>query len=231
MILVKNLSKDFGMGFALKDINLNVVPGEKISMFGPNGAGKTTLLRILACLITPTDGSFTISGFPHTQRIQILRNIGLAAQSGHFYEALTVNQNLEFYGKMYGLEKKGLSARIMELLHRFNLSEKSNHKVNQLSKGMKQRLIIIKSLLHDPSVLLLDEPYSGLDTLSADILSNYLDSLVDKTIITATHDFDRVQQGQRIFIFNHGLLAYNDIWTGSAAKFKSFYQEVITDAH
>ena len=133
MIVIKNLCKDFDTGFSLKDINLVIETGEKIKVFGPNGAGKTTFLRILACLSKPTGGSFTIFGYPHTERIEILKRIGLTAQPGHFYESLTVYQNLEFYGKMYGLNRQELRERIDELLKQFNLKEKENIKTIELS--------------------------------------------------------------------------------------------------
>lgn len=228
MIHLENVGHQFESGFAISDLNLTIQAGEKINIFGPNGAGKTTFLRILACLITPEVGSMAIMGHPPAARIKILRSLGYAPQSGHFYESLTVRQNLEFYGKMYELDKLHLEQRIDFLLSEFNLTTKIDIKVAQLSKGMKQRLQICKALLHDPRLLLLDEPYSGLDLESAEYLQAFIDSLADKTVITATHDFESgVRAEQRIIIFNQGKIAFDGQWPGSAVSFKDFYREKV----
>lgn len=228
MIVVKNLSKEFGTHFSLENINLTITSGEKISIFGPNGAGKTSFLRILSCLVKPTKGSFTILGYAPTERVQILKRIGFAAQSGHLYEPLTVYQNLEFYGKMYDLDQDRLTERVGELLKQFDLTEKTHHKVSTLSKGMKQRLIICKALIHNPEILLLDEPYSGLDIKSIEKLDSYLHSFTEKTILTATHDFDTgVKRGQRVIIFNYGSIVFDDQWTEDSKSFKEFYKRMV----
>jgi len=230
MVIVENLTKDFDSGFSLKNITVSIGKGEKVSLFGPNGAGKTTFLRILACLISPTSGSFTILGHPQNERIEILKHLNLAPQSGHFYETLTIKQNLEFYGKMYGLEKEESEKRINELLQKFDLSSKIDQPVSHLSKGMKQRLLIIKSLINSPQILLLDEPYSGLDVKSTEILHEYLNSFSDMTMITATHDFETgVHEGRRILIFNEGSIIFDGQWSESPEEFKNFYLKVIED--
>lgn len=137
MIQLENVCKEFDSGFSIKDLNITIIPGEKVHIFGPNGAGKTTFLRILACLITPSSGSLTIMGYSLTRRAEILKNLCFAPQSGHFYETLTVKQNLEFYGRMYDLDKLELAERMSTLLTKFNLSTKLDSKISQLSKGIK----------------------------------------------------------------------------------------------
>lgn len=228
MILLENIGKEFDSSVALHGISLVIQPGEKVSLFGPNGAGKTTLLRILACLTKPSAGSFSIMGFSPQQRIDLLKQIGLAPQSGQFYESLTVRQNLEFYGKMYGLRDQQIESRLKELLGRFNLGMKEQQKVAQLSKGMKQRLLLVKALLHDPPILLLDEPYSGLDMESSRYLLEFLDGLHHKTVIAATHDFEHgVRPGQRLMIINNGSIAFDGVWQKSNDEFRAFYREVV----
>lgn len=228
MLEIENLSKHFESGFSLKQINLHIKPGERISIYGPNGAGKTTFLRILSLLEKPSEGTFTAFGYSTRQRANILANIGFAPPAGHFYETMSVKQNLMFYGKMYGLEKKQLLKRMGELLDYFDLNSKLDQKVALLSKGMKQRLLIIKTVLHDPQLLLLDEPYSGLDMENEELLDNFLNSLKDKTIITATHDLDKlVTQGSRTIIFNNGSVAFDRTWTEDIPNFRPIYRQVI----
>jgi len=228
MILLENVCKEFDTGFSLKNISITVEQGEKILVFGPNGAGKTTFLKILSCLLSPSSGNIKIMGYPPAKRKHILANIGFAPQSGHLYDSLTVKQNLEFYGKMYGIAKPQLEERMHKLLAQFNLTMKLDNKVSQLSKGMRQRLLIVKALLHDPQILLLDEPYAGLDLESAEYLHNYLESTEDKTVITATHDFNsEIKTGQRVIIFNQGSIVFDDRWQDDIATFKDFYKRKV----
>ncbi len=225
MILLENVCKEFDTGFSLQNITLKVSRGEKILVFGPNGAGKTTFLKILACLITPSSGTIKIMGYSPAMRTKLLGSIGFAPQSGHLYESLTIKQNLEFYGKMYSIDQPELAERIHELLVQFNLNMKLDSKVSQLSKGMRQRLLIIKALLHKPQLLLLDEPYSGLDLESSEYLSRFLSSVEDKTMVTATHDFNtEIEKGQRVIIFNQGAIVFDEPWQDSIATFKDFYR-------
>ncbi|AFL99436.1 ABC-type multidrug transport system, ATPase component [Desulfitobacterium dehalogenans ATCC 51507] len=225
MILLENVCKEFDTGFTLKNITLNINHGEKVLVFGPNGAGKTTFLKILSCLITPSSGTLKIMGYPPSMRTKLLGSIGFAPQSGHLYESLTIKQNLEFYGKMYGIDKPELDERINWLLAQFNLTMKLDSKISQLSKGMRQRLLIIKALLHKPQLLLLDEPYSGLDLESSEYLHRFIDSVEDKTVVTATHDFNtEIKEGQRIIIFNQGAIVFDELWQDNIATFKDFYR-------
>ncbi|EHQ90444.1 ABC transporter ATP-binding protein [Desulfosporosinus youngiae] len=228
MIRLENVGKEFDTGFSLKDLNLSIEMGEKVSIFGPNGAGKTTFLKILSGLVTPSSGSLTIGGYAFTKRVEILKNLGLVPQQGHFYEALSVRQNLEFYGKLYGLQKQELTKTMTWLLTEFNLLTKLDVKISQLSKGMKQRLLITKALLHDPHLLLLDEPYSGLDLQSSEFLFDFISSMKDKTVITATHDFDTgLREGQRIIIFNKGSIVFDGQWIETIPAFKEFYRKMV----
>lgn len=227
MILLEDVYKEFDSGFSIKISNLKIEAGEKINIFGPNGAGKTTFLKILAGLITPSSGSLKIlESESNGNRLEVLKNLGFVPQGGHFYETLTVKENLEFYGKMYSLEKDQLAKRINTLLTQFALDATLNIKVAQLSKGMKQRLRIIKALLHEPQLLLLDEPYSGLDLQSAEYLYRTLEAMKTKTILCATHDFDTgIREGQRIILFSRGSILFDGQWQDSISAFKGFYRE------
>jgi len=229
MIIAQNIYKKIGNKTILNNVNLHIKKGDFVVILGPNGAGKTTFLKILAGLITPSSGALTIFGYPLTNRAEILKKIGLVPQSGHFYETLTVKQNLEFYGKMYSLDKHELAERMSMLLTKFDLSMKLDIKISQLSKGMKQRLLIIKALLHDPHLLLLDEPYSGLDLQSSEYLFSFIGSMEAKTVIIATHDFDTgIREGQRIIIFNQGSVLFDGQWKESISAFKGFYREKVS---
>ena len=229
MIKAEHISKKYSNGcVALKDISLSVNQGEKVSLFGPNGAGKTTFLRILTGLQSLTAGTLSIMGYGPENRLQFLKCIGMAPQSGHVYDTLTVKQNLHFYGNMYGMEKGLLTERINELLKEFDLLHKIDQPVSYLSKGMRQRLLIAKALLHDPQILLLDEPYSGLDVESAERLAAFLDSLKNKTVITATHDFEYgIRTGWRVIIFDEGIVSYDGQWDKSGDEFRTFYSRKV----
>jgi heme exporter protein A len=212
MIETHSLTRYFGPRAALAGIELTVSAGEFVTLVGPNGAGKTTLLRILATLTRPTSGSVRIAGLdPARAGEQVRRKIGFLSHRTLLYDDLTAGQNLQFAARMYDLADSG--ARIEHLLEQFGLAARRNDLVRTFSRGMQQRLALARTLLHRPEVLLLDEPYTGLDPHAAQMLSALLTQLAGEgcTILLATHDLTRsMELGQRVLILAHGRLVCDE---------------------
>jgi heme exporter protein A len=177
---------------ALRGIDLDIRPGEFVTIVGPNGAGKTTLLRILATLSRPTHGQVTIAGhtLPHGADAA-RRQIGLLSHQPLLYGDLSAEENLRFFGLMYDVNP--LEARILELLDKVDLLDRRQDRVRTYSRGMQQRLAIARALLHDPAVVLLDEPFTGLDPHASDRLEEMLHLLRDgqRTVVMTIHDLER----------------------------------------
>lgn len=188
-IVAKNLSKTYGHSAALREVNLALEWGDSVTIFGPNGAGKTTLLKVFSTLIRPTTGSVEINGLGlRDDPNGVRRSIGLISHDSFLYDNLSAYENLRFYGQMFGVEDLG--KRIDHLLERVGLSRRRDHPVRTFSKGLEQRLAIARALIHQPRILLLDEPYAGLDLQATEVLDEILAELRDSqhTIIVATHD-------------------------------------------
>ncbi len=209
-VVVRQLSKAYGLLWALKDISLDLQPGECVALLGPNGAGKSTLLKLLSALIYPTTGEIQLDGQGLRQGLPSLRSsIGFLAPNEHLYEDLTAEENLRLFVSLYGKEKN--SKELKETLDEVGLKGWANDYVSSLSTGMKCRLSIAKWLLLEPKLLLLDEPYGVLDGSGVDLLEAYLQGLCQKggTVVLATHHVSRVltlcsralilQQGRVIF--------------------------------
>ena len=193
VISVKGLTKRFAGHVALHDIDLNIEQGEFVIILGPNGAGKTTLLKILETLVRPSYGSVKIGGLELSRSaVEIRKKIGAISHESYLYDDLTVEENLHFYGKMYGLPESELTVRIQTLLEQLHLEQRCMDRVSTLSRGMKQRLSIARSLIHDPDIILMDEPYTGLDLRSACDLDNMLlENSRKVTVLMVTHDLER----------------------------------------
>lgn len=192
MVQVKGICKNFGNIFAVRDIELKVKRGEFLTIVGPNGAGKTTLLKILSTLMRPSRGEGKIAGFDlRKEKEEVRKKIGMASHYSFLYDNLTAYENLKFYGKLYEVEN--LEPRIKELIDEVGLGSRLYDAVGTLSRGMKQRLSIARSIIHNPIVLFLDEPFTGLDQWSAQRLEEILDKLhrEGKTIIMTTHNLSR----------------------------------------
>lgn len=192
MIQVKGLVKSFGAQFALRGIDLEIASGESVTLVGPNGAGKTTMLRILAGLSQPTQGQVSIAGVDVSGASDDARRaIGFLSHQPLLYEDLSAEENLAFYGRMYNVG--GLARRIDQLLVQVGLAHRRSSLVRTFSRGMKQRLAIARALVHDPSVLLLDEPFSGLDQQAKEMLVGLLHEmgLGSRTVVLTTHDLEQ----------------------------------------
>jgi len=186
--------------WALREVSLEVPQRSIFGIVGPNGAGKTTLLKILACLILPTDGEARICGHDVARRsVAVRRTLGfVTSDERSFYWRLTGIENLQFFGNLYGLFGKPLVHRISYLLERLDLKEPADRPFKEYSSGMKQRLAVARALLHDPPVLLLDEPTRSLDPISAKHLRRFvleeLSGREGKTLILATHNLQEAEQ-------------------------------------
>jgi heme exporter protein A len=192
LITTTQLTKQFGPFLALRGIDLDIRPGEFVTIVGPNGAGKTTLLRILATLSRPTQGHVSIAGHTLPKGAdEARRQIGLLSHQPLLYGDLTAEENLRFFGRMYDVP--ALEARILELLDKVDLIDRRQDRARTFSRGMQQRLAIARALLHDPAVVLLDEPFTGLDPHASDRLEEMLHLLRDgqRTVVMTIHDLER----------------------------------------
>lgn len=184
------LVKQFGNRRGLDGVDLEVPAGAFLSVFGPNGAGKTTLLRMLALLSRPTRGSLRLLGVNALEDADALRSrVGLISHTSMLYGDLTARENLEFFSSLYGAPDR---ARIDELLRLVELDHRRNDCVRTFSRGMQQRLSIARALINDPELVLLDEPYSGLDPHAAELFDGLIARVrAGRTFIMVSHDLDR----------------------------------------
>ncbi|MCX7680397.1 MAG: heme ABC exporter ATP-binding protein CcmA [Anaerolineae bacterium] len=208
VIECRELVKAFGPRRVLNGVELVAAPGEWVTVIGANGAGKTTLLRILATLSRPTSGLVRILGLELKEAsARIRRHIGFLSHQTLLYDDLTPEQNLRFYARMYELADS--EERIRELLERLGLLQRRHEPVRTLSKGMQQRLALARAVLHRPAVLLLDEPYAGLDARSIQMVTTLLAEMAEQghTILLTTHSAGLAPVvGGRVAVLERGRL-------------------------
>lgn len=192
MIQVRKLVKRFGLKTVLRGVDFEVQEGEFVALLGPNGAGKTTFLRILASLSRPAMGEVRIAGYrlPH-QAAAVRRILGVVSHQPLLYGDLTADENLQFYGRMYGVPR--LEQRVVEVLEMVGLASRRRDLVRTFSRGMQQRLAIGRAVLHDPEVMLFDEPHTGLDQDACVMLDNVLREVAarGRTVVMTSHDLAR----------------------------------------
>ncbi|MBI2860505.1 MAG: ABC transporter ATP-binding protein [Chloroflexi bacterium] len=209
-IKVEGLTKSFGSYTALKKIDLDVGQQESVVIFGPNGAGKTTLIKVLATILNPTSGKVSINGLDIKHDAEeARRQIGVVSHQTFLYGNLTIHENLDFYGRMYDVPAR--AARIRQVVETVGMTHRLHHRVNTLSRGMQQRVSIARALLHQPNIILLDEPETGLDQQAISMLWSVLRTgdQVKRTIIHATHNLERgFDLCDRLLIIDRGRIAY-----------------------
>ncbi len=229
MIELRKLTKAFGSKYALRGVDLRVAVGESLVIFGPNGAGKTTLIRILSTLSRPTGGKASIGGLDlATHSDGIRRYLGVVSHAPLLYDSLTAEENLRFFGRLYGLTH--LEARVTTMLEQVRLVGRRGDLVRTFSRGMVQRLSIARALLHDPQVLLLDEPDTGLDPQAAEMLHGLLAQLShNRTIVTVTHNIERgLALADRVVILAGGQFVFEADARGlSPAEFRPLYDRFV----
>jgi linearmycin/streptolysin S transport system ATP-binding protein len=206
---VKNLVKKYGDLAAVKGISFDIQKGEIFSLLGPNGAGKTTTISMISGLLEPTSGEAFIGGHSITkQPLEAKRLLGVVPQEIALYPTLSSRQNLEFFGRMYGLKGKELNQRIDAMLEFFELTDRQNDRIETFSGGMKRRINIAAGLLHDPQVIYMDEPTVGIDPQSRRRILDTVKQLRDErgmTVLYTTHLMEEAQElSDRVGIIDHG---------------------------
>ncbi len=225
MIRARGLAKRYGLRPVLRGVSLQVGRGELVALLGPNGAGKSTLLRMLAGLTRPSLGQVRLAGLTLPDQAQQARaRLGFVGHQTFLYEDLSAEQNLAFFASLYGLSNAG--QRSAELLQRFGLWGRHREPVQAFSRGMQQRLTLARALLHRPQVILLDEPYTGLDRATCAVLDECLREQLQggAAILLATHDLEPAQKlAQRAHLLAAGQIAAS--WTRRQLASTGFPQQ------
>ena len=210
MLRATGLGRQFGELWAIRNMDLEVLRGEVLGLLGPNGAGKTTTVRLLTALIEPSEGRASVDGLDVTERAEEVRaRVGILTETPGLYDKLSARANLDFFGRLYGLDAATRASRIEHYLRLFSLWERRDDVAGTFSKGMKQKLAIARALLHDPAVIFLDEPTAALDPEAAFVVREAIESLQrsGRTIVLATHNLDEADRlCDRIAFVRGGLL-------------------------
>jgi heme exporter protein A len=230
MIEVKKLIKRFGLKTVLRGVDFHVERGEFVALLGPNGAGKTTFLRILSSLARPSLGEVKVAGYRLPNQAAAVRaRLGVVSHMPLLYGDLTAAENLEFYARMYGIVDYGV--RITEVLEMVGLESRRNDLVRTFSRGMQQRLAIGRAVLHDPDVMLFDEPYTGLDQDASSMLDEVLRSVAaqGRTVVMTSHDLARAEDlATRFDILSRGVIsATTDRKSLGTSNLLTFYKQAL----
>src|SRR5579885_2935467 len=211
LVAVRNVTKAFGKLHALENFTMSIRAGETYGLIGPNGSGKTTLIRIIVGLTRPTSGEVRVLGQRVPNR-QVARDIGYMTQNNALYQELTVRENLEFFGRIYGLRGQQLQQHVSAALETIDLADRARSVVDTLSGGMKQRVLLASALIHQPRLLLLDEPTVGIDPELRLSFWEHFARLNARgvTIIVSTHHLDEAARCTRLGLMRFGELLAQD---------------------
>ena len=230
IIEVSALVKTYGLLPVLRRLDVSIPRGAFVAVLGPNGSGKTTLLRLLAGLTKPTSGTIRIGGWELPREAWAVRaQIGLVSHRPLLYDALSARENLNYFARMYNLPARQRRDRIDRLLEQVGLAKRDQDPVRTFSRGMQQRLSIARALLHDPHLLLLDEPYTGLDQDASAALDDLLGAAQAEghTIVMVTHQLDRAARlAERVIILSRGTIGYDAPATRDMVALAARYTEV-----
>lgn len=208
MIEVTKLTKRFGLKTILRGLDFQVQPAEFVALLGPNGAGKTTFLRILASLSKPSFGNVKVAGYSlPNESAQVRAKLGVVSHLPLLYPDLTAEENLQFYARMYGINND--QSRITEVLQLIGLENRRKDLVRTFSRGMSQRLAIARAILHEPQVILFDEPYTGLDQDASEMLDKVLKEIAShgRTVVMTSHDLIRAEAlATRFDVLSRGVI-------------------------
>lgn len=212
-IVIKNISKVYGTQKALDNVSLSIGEGEIVGLLGPNGAGKSTMMKILTCFIPPTEGSAEICGYDiFEHQMEIKRSVGYLSEQNPLYYDMYVREFLLLVAGIHKIERKLRKTRVEEVIALTGLEKEANKKIGTLSKGYKQRVGLAQALIHDPKVLILDEPTTGLDPNQLLEIRNLIKQIgQSKTILLSTHIMQEVEAVcSRVIIINNGRLVADD---------------------
>ena len=207
----KGLTKRYGSHIALDNVDLSVGCNERLAILGPNGSGKTTLIAVLSTIMRASAGAIRIMGWDSENASnEVRRHVGVVAHRTYLYEELSARENLLFYGRLYGVPN--LAQRVDALLKLVDIFPRRHDQVANLSRGMQQRVALARALVHDPDVLLLDEPDTGLDQEHLDLLTSLVQgrAIPARTVILTTHNLDRaLALCNRVTVLAQGRLVYH----------------------
>lgn len=214
MIEAENLTKKFEDFTAVDQIQLNVPSGQVLALLGPNGAGKTTTVRMLTSILRPTAGWARVAGYDVVRQAdQVRASVGVLTENHGLYVRMNAEEYLLFFAQLYGLEPKQARVRFGQMLEKFGLGGARRKRLGEYSKGMRQKLALIRALLHDPPILLLDEPTSAMDPESARTVRDEIQGLrtSERTIILCTHNLTEAEElADQIAIIRSGRIIFND---------------------
>ncbi len=229
MIKIESVNKSFGNIKALDNLNLDIYRGELLGIIGPNGAGKTTTIRLTCCVLKPDSGDIVVDGFNiHDDPITIKSKIGYLPEEPNLYERFKARDLLRYFGELYGVPKDQIEPRIEELLELVGMTHRGEDRINTFSKGLRQRISVARALIHDPEIIIFDEPTMGLDPATAASIRDFIRQLKGKkTIILCTHYMEEADLlCDRVAILNKGRVG--DVGTPDYLKSKIHGDVILT---